>query len=436
MKTNQLTTTMKYTHTLTITQVAVASLKPAVYNPRKISAEALTQLKRSIKKFGLVDPIIVNGAKQRLNIVIGGHQRLKAASELGYTTIPVVYVNIPNIAKEKELNLRLNANTGEWDYDLLKSFDVSTLLDVGFSDQDLTHIWDDQLETEDDAFDTQKERARIKSPRTKPGDIYALGNHRLICGDSTQLPVVEQVVENRNISMVYCDPPFNIQLDYDKGIGNTASKYGGVHTKDNRTDEEYKDFLKQTMENALCVSRHNLHLFYFCDETYIGLVQSLFTELGLTNRRVCLWVKNNQNPTPNVAFNKVYEPVVYATKGNPFLNKRATSFNEIMNKEVGTGNRVHDDILDLFNIWLAKRKAGQDYAHPTEKPPTLHEKALRRCTKLGDYVLDMFGGSGSTLIACEQLRRRCLTVEYEPIFCDLIIKRYETLTKQKVHKLN
>jgi DNA modification methylase len=107
-----------------------------------------------------------------------------------------------------------------------------------------------------------------------------------------------------------------------------------------------------------------------------------------------------------------------------------------MNKEVTNGNRLSDDVLDLLNIWLVKRVAGQDYTHPTEKPPTLHEKALRRCTRPGDTVLDLFAGSGSTLIACEQMKRRCLTVEIEPVFCDVIIKRFESLTQTHAQKIN
>lgn len=423
------------TNKLQIQQVSIRSLKPALYNPRKHTPQAMEQLKASIKKFGLVDPIIANGAASRKNIVIGGHFRLKAAKELGYKQVPVVYLNIPNIQKETELNLRLNRNTGEWDFELLKSFDMDLLLDVGFDDTDLSSIWDDTLQTEDDEFDVEKELKKIKKPKTKPGEIYQLGSHRLICGDSTILDVVKTVLGKNQADMIYCDPPFNISLDYDKGIGNNAGKYGGIHTNDNRTDLEYRKFLKATMENGLLVSKKNLHMFYFSDETYIGMIQSLFAELGLQNRRVCIWVKNNQNPTPQIAFNKVYEPVTYATRGNPYLAKNITSFNEILNKEVGTGNQVHEDILDLFNIWLAKRKAGQDYTHPTEKPPTLHEKALRRCTKPGDLVLDLFGGSGSTLVACEQLKRKCFLVEFEPIFCDLIIKRYEKLTNLKAKKL-
>ena len=131
--------------------------------------------------------------------------------------------------------------------------------------------------------------------------------------------------------------------------------------------------------------------------------------------------------TPQIAFNKVYEPCTYGTRGNPYLAP-IHNLNEILNKEVGTGNQVPDDILDIFNIWLAKRKAGQEYLHPTEKPVTLHEKPLRRCTKPGDKVLDAFGGSGSTLIACEQLNRTAFLAEQSPIFCDVIINRFQELT--------
>ena len=127
---------------------------------------------------------------------------------------------------------------------------------------------------------------------------------------------------------------------------------------------------------------------------------------------------------------------MYGTRGKPYLSPKIQNLNELMNKEIGNGNRVIDDIMDLFNIWLAKRIPGQDYEHPTEKSPTIHEKALRRCTKPGDAVLDLCGGSGSTLIACEQLKRRAFLSEIEPIFCDLIIRRYEALTKTKAKRIN
>lgn len=413
----------------TIVYVSASELRPAEYNPRKWDEVAAKQLTESIKRFGLIDPIIVNGASNRKNVVIGGHFRLDVAKSLGIEKVPVVYVNIPNIQKEKELNLRLNRNTGEWDFELLKSFDVELLLDVGFDDSDLSHIWDENLGVENDDFDVAKELEKIKEPKTKLGDIYQLGSHRLICGDATNPEFIKKLVRDNKVSMLYCDPPYNISLDYSNGIG-TNGKYGGK-TNDKKSEEEYKAFLKKTLENGLSTAFSDAHIFYWCDENYIGLIQEIYKEIGVTNKRVCLWIKNNQNVTPQTAFNKVYEPCVYGIKGNPYLSESVKNLNEVLNKEVSTGNRLTDDILDLFNIWLAKRLPAQEYEHPTEKPPTLHEKALRRCTKAGDIVLDVFGGSGSTLIACEQLKRRAYLCEIEPIFCDLVIKRFEKLTGKK-----
>ena len=419
---------------LSITSVPIKELLPAQYNPRKWDKSAIEKLTESIKRFGLVDPIIANGAKERFNIVIGGHFRLKIAKDLGYKEVPVVYVNIPEIEKEKELNLRLNRNTGEWDLELLKSFDIEMLLDVGFDDSDLSHIWDENLGVEDDGFNVEKALEEIKEPKTKLRDIYDLDGHRLICGDATDPEVIKKLIGDQIVSMLYSDPPYNIALDYNNGIGGKG-KYGGK-TDDKKTQEEYKAFLKKTIENGLSVLLPDSHIFYWCDENYVGLVQEIYRELGIVSRRVCLWIKNNQNTTPQIAFNKVYEPCVYGTRGNPYLSPSIKNLNEVLNKEVGTGNRLTDDILDLFNIWLVKRLPGQEYEHPTQKPPTLHEKALRRCTKPGDIVLDLFAGSGSTLIACEQLKRRAFLCEIEPVFCDLIIKRFEELTGKEAKRVS
>lgn len=424
---------MKDRSDIKVVYVPTTSLKPAEYNPRKHDAVAAEKLKDSIRRYGLVDPILVNSAPRRYGVILGGHFRWKVAQEIGIKQVPVVFLNIPNIEREKELNLRLNRNTGEWDWDLLKGFDIDLLLDIGFDDVDLGHIWDDSLEIEDDGFDVEKELAKIKKPIVKPGEIYQLGSHHLICGDSTDPEVVKKLVGKVGIDMIYSDPPYNIALDYSKGIG-TSGKYGGK-TNDKKTVLDYRQFLKSLMENALAVSNPDTHVFFWCDEIYIGLVQGLYQEIGVANKRVCLWVKNNFNVTPQVAFNKSYEPCVYGTRGKPYLSPKVQNLNELLNKEIGTGNQVAEDILDMLSIWLAKRLPGQNYEHPTEKPPTLHEKALRRCTKPGDAILDLCGGSGSTLIACEQLKRRAFLAEVEPVFCDLIIRRFEALTKTKAKKL-
>ncbi len=426
--------TKKKKTALVVVQVPINDLKPSEYNPRQINEQKLSDLKNSLKKFGFADVITVNSAPNRKNIVIGGHMRLKAAKELNFKKIPVIYVNLPDIKSEKELNLRLNKNTGEWDYDLLQNFDMDMLLGSGFDEQDLGSIWNSLLETEDDDFQTEKELEKIKKIYVKSGDLFALGKHRLICGDSTDIEIVKKLMDGEKTTMINSDPPFNINLDYSKGISG-KNNYGGK-TNDKKTEEEYFEFIKQTITNGLSVLSKDAHIFYYCDQNYIGMIQTLYSNFDIKSKRVCMWIKNGFNVTPQVAFNKSYEPCVYGTIGKPYLSPKANSLSELMNKEISAGNRAIDDIMDIIDIWLVKRLPGQDYKHPTSKPPTLHEKALNRCTRVNDIVLDLFGGSGSTLIACEQLKRRAYLVEIEPIFTQLIIKRYEELTGQKAKRLN
>lgn len=412
-------------HDLKVEYVSTSLLKSAIYNPRKWSDSAISQLTESIKRFGLIDPIIVNGAENRKNIVIGGHFRLKIAKDLGYEEVPVVYLDIPNIDKEKELNIRLNKNVGDWDTEKLKSFDLDLLINIGFDTVDLSALWKDELETKDDDFDVEKELAQIKKPNTRIGDLIILGNHRLICGDSTDLETIKKLCGNDKVDMIYSDPVYNLRVNYDKGIGGTQN-YGG-NVNDNRSDSEYKDFLRKSLTNALSVSNKDIHVFYWNDQSQIGLVQELYREQGIDNKRVCLWIKNSANPTPGVAFSKCYEPAIYGTKGRPYITKGINDLNEVMNKEAATGN----DLLDQIDVWLVKRLPSNQYEHSTSKPPTLHEKAVRRCTKVGDIILDSFLGSGSTLIAGEMLKRRVFGSEKEPVFCDLIIRRFEKLTNIK-----
>jgi len=412
-----------------ITMVPTKVLKCAEYNPRKHDDVSKEQLKESFRRFGAVDPLIVNSSPKRKNIIIGGHFRKEVAEELGIKELPVVYVHIADIEKERELNLRLNRNTGEWDLELLKKFDIELLLDVGFDDSDLSDIWDDMLGTEDDEFDVEEELAKIDKPKTKLGDLYQLGSHRLLCGDATEMDNIRRLCGEQKINMVYTDIPYNINLDYSKGIGGKGN-YGGT-TDDHKTDDVYHDFVSSIIKSGLSVASVDSHFFVWCDQSYVWLLQQLYREHSITYKRTCLWIKNGANVTPQVAFNKAYEPCVYGIRGKPYLNTKATNYHEVLNKEVDSGNRTIDDIMDLMDVWLVKRLAGSEYSHPTEKSPTLHEKPLRRCTRPNDIVLDMTAGSGSTLIACEQMKRRAFLCEIEPIFCDLILHRYEELTGTK-----
>lgn len=415
--------------------VSVNELNPAPYNPRKRPPKAVKDLTESIKRFGVVDPLLVNSAPNRRNVLIGGHFRLEVIKELGFEKVPVVYINIPDIQREQELNLRLNRNTGEWDMELLKAFDVDLLLDVGFDDTDFQQIWDNSIEVEDDNFNVKEELKKIKEPFVKEGDLYALGRHRLICSDSKNPETLKRLLGGTKVSFVTLDPPYNIGLNYSNGIG-TRGKYGGTKVNDNKSPEEYKEFLKTCIQNAVAFSKPDTHYLTWNDECKIGLVQQIYEEVGIQNKRVCLWIKNSHMATPQVAFHKVYEPCMYGTRGDPFLSEYHTAFNEVMNKELSTGNRLHGDIMDLLTIWLEKRLPANELEHPTQKPPSLYERAIRRCTKPGDIILELFGGSGSVLIAAEQLKRTCYIVEFDPIFASLILKRHENLTGLKAKKLN
>jgi DNA modification methylase len=419
---------------LKIEYVSVDSLHSSPQNPRVWTEKAKSDLKESLKRFGVTEPIIVNSCPSRKNRIISGHFRWTMAREMGIKNIPVVFVNIPSETKERELLLRMNANQGAWNYDLLKLFDIDLLLDVGFDDADLSQIFDENLEIEDDNFDTEKELAAIKETDIKPGDMFALGKHRLICADSTLPATAKILLGNLKANVINTDVPYNIGLSYDRGMGSRKN-YGGT-TNDAKSNEEYKKFLKNIIENALLASHKDCHVFIWHDEKYVGMVQELYRQAGISQKRLCIWAKGNQNPTPQVAFNKATELCLYGVRGNPYLSDRIKNLNEFLNKEVSTGNRLIDDLEDLFNIWLAKRIPGNQYEHPTQKPPTLYEKSLRRCSKPGDIILDLCAGSGSIMAACEQLKRSAFMAEIEPIFCQLILNRYAKLTNKKITKIN
>jgi DNA modification methylase len=406
----------------------VSDLIPQDVNPRIISDKQMSDLQKNLKKFNLVEipAIDLNGK------ILAGHQRIKALQLLGRGE-ELIDVRIPNRQLSKEESERYliasNALGGSWDFEKLKSFDLDLLVDIGFDQIDLSHLWDEELEVKDEDFDVEEEIKKIKEPKTKLGDLIYLGPHKLLCGSSADPKNLKRLFGEQKASMIYSDPPYNINLNYSKGIGGKKD-YGG-NVNDKRTYEEYKNFIKETLVAALGVTNINSHIFYWCDQTYIGLIQELYRELGITNKRVCLWLKNSQNPTPKIAFNKCYEPAVYGTMGKPYIALSIQNLNEVLNKEMTTGNNLFAEASDELDIWLVKRLSGQSYEHATSKPPKLHEKAIRRCTKPGDIILDSFSGSGSTIMAGEQLKRKVYAIELEPIFCDLTIRRYERLTGRK-----
>jgi DNA modification methylase len=412
----------------------VDDLLPYSKNPRQINDKQLDDLKRSFKKFNLVElpAIDTNGT------IAAGHQRIRALQLLGRGQ-EEIEVRVPNrkLTKSefKDYLLTSNRSGGTWDFSILKSdFDIDLLLTAGFDSTDLTNIFDDSISIEDDNWNEDAELKKIKKTDIKPGDLFALGPHRILCADALDPKSVEKLMNGNKAHMINDDIPYNISLDYSKGVGGKGA-YGGK-TNDHKTDKDYEVFVKTLMKNALSAAMPDCHVLFWCDERYVWLLQCLYKELGIDSKRLCIWLKDNASPTPAIAFNKVTEYAVYGTRGKPYLSDKVKNLTEVMNKEVATGNRLHDDIMDLLNIWLVKRLAGSDYTHPTEKSPTLHEKALRRCTRPGDIVLDLTAGSSSLLSACHQLKRRAFLCEIEPIFVQLALNRFSKTSNEKIKKLN
>jgi DNA modification methylase len=399
-----------------------------------MSEEQMNNLKKSLETYNLVEIPAIDFDDR----ILAGHQRLAAMQLLGRgeETIDCRRPNRKLTEKEAKQYLILsNKVHGEWDDELLiEFFDKDLLIDSGFSTDEINDLYVADTDTSPDGFNTEEEKKKIKKPKSKTGELYQLGPHRLYCGDSTKLESVQKVVGDAKINLVYCDPVYNINLSYRSGIGGTKN-YGGS-VKDKRSDKEYAEFLKKTMENALAVSHPDTHVFYYCDESYVPLIAELYKQLGIKFRRICLWLKGVANPTPQIAFSKVYEPCVYGTRKKPYLSPHYTNFDEVLNKEIGTGHQMIEQFLEMIDVWAVKRLAGNEYEHPTEKPVTLHDKPFKRCTKVGDTILSLFGGSGGDLIAAHQLKRVCYMVEMDPVFVDLIITRYERLTGEKAIRLS
>jgi DNA modification methylase len=401
----------------------LSTLKPWDENPRTLSKTAFTKLVNRIKERGFHSVLVIDTD----STVLSGNQRKTALEHLKVEEVTVLVPNRKLSADERrKIALESNLNDGEWDFEKLKSFDLDLIVDSGFDTADLAKFWDKDTEVAEDSFDESEEIKKIKVPVTERGDLIIMGDHKLLCSDSTDPEAVKKLFGNERASAIYSDPIFNIGLSYDGGVGNKSS-YGGT-VDDNKSAEEYKEFIRKCMVNALSVSNDDVHCFYWCDEAWVWIFQTLYNELGIKNRRLNIWLKNNASPTPQVAFNKALEYCVYGTKGKPFLSGLTKNLNEVMNEDLGTGNNLLEEVT---NIWAQKRLPSNQLEHPTSKPPELHKKAILRCSKPGDIIFDSFSGSASTMVCAEQLKRKVYSLDIEPVFCDLAIRRYEKLTGKK-----
>jgi len=416
---------------LTVEQVPIEQLKPCEYNPRKWSESARKGLTESLDQFGFVQPLVVNSAPKRKGVIIGGNFKLDIAREKGMKTVPVVWVNLPDIKKEKALNLRLNKNQGEFDNDLLAEFDEKMLADVGFDSKELDKIFKDES---GDDFDGDKEAEKIVTPTSKQGDIYQLGRHRLMCGDSSSIEDVKKLTGGVQADMVFTDPPYNVNYS---GCGKNTSNT----IKNDNMDEStfrvmlgkwfacYKQAMKPTAPMYCC----------YASRTHREFEDALNAN-DFEVRNQIIWVKKVASMGWG-DYRWKHEPILYCHQKDasmPFYGdrKQYTEWTEEMSDE---------ELLKMVKKMVEKEEEGDStvwrlhrenkYDHPTQKPIKLVSIAVRNSSKRDDVVLDLFGGSGSTMIACEGLNRTCYTMELDPKYCDVIIQRYELLTKQKAVKL-
>ncbi len=435
---------------LNIVYSDISQLKPATYNPRAWNDEAIKQLTESIKRFGLVDPIIVNGSKERFNIVIGGHFRLKVAKDLGYAEIPCVYVNIPDIEKEKELNLRLNRNVGEWDWDLLSEFGENLLSDVGFSSEELDDIF--QIEETPEQFDLWKELQKLNITKiaTQKGDVYKLGENRLMCGDSTIESDVLKLMNGEQADMCFTDPPY--LLDYLHGKKKKGKVTEGFGAKRDRkyleTDVLPPDFTEKWMTNIAKIQKLDFSIIIFENPKNL---RTIWCELEKhwRYRNTIVWHLPNrmQGFAAKYKFFNKHDIALVGTSGDIGLNLASEDElfqNEYENALYATSGKPHwegyekgkkiqpSDFIEF--VASDEKHSGQGIIFGT-KPIEVLIPYLKVLTKRGDLVIEPFGGSGSTLIASEKLRRRCFIMEKSPVYAEVIIKRWEKLTGQKAIKM-
>lgn len=437
---------------LHIVYVQISKLKPSEYNPRKISKESLEQLKESIKRFQMVDPIIANAAPNRKNIVIGGHMRLRGAKELGFKEIPVVYVKIPDIKQEQELNLRLNRNTGEWDFSLLTNFSEEFLGGIGFTSEEMDEIFG--IDENPEVFDLEKELAKldIKKIDVKKGDVYRLDDHRVMCGDSTIEKDVLKLMAGEKADMCFTDPPYI--LDYLRG--KTKQKDGvteGFGVKKNRryleTDVLPPDFTEKWMASVAKVQKPDFSIIIF---EHPKNLRTIWNELEKhwRYRNTITWHVPNRVQgfaAKHKFFNK-QDIALVGTKGNASLNLEPETDelfqNEYENALYATSGKPHFESYekgkkicptDFIEFVAADEKSsGQGIIFGT-KPLELLIPYIKVLTKRDDLIIEPFGGSGSTLIAAHKMNRRCFLMEKSPVYTAVILKRWEKLTGQKTTKL-
>lgn len=400
-----------------IEKVQIKDINPVVWNPRvdlRPGDPDYEMLKKSISTFGLVEPLIWN---RRTGNLIGGHQRLKILIEQGAVEAEVSVVDLsPDM--EKALNVALNKICGGgWDEhklaDLLTElgevpdFDVSV---TGFDSPEISEILDRvEEDAKEDGFDLENELAKAGKAVTQKGDLIVLGRHRLLCGDSSNPEDVGRLISDAKVDLIFSDPPYNVNYyGGNKPSAATRPKDSRMWERiynDNLSQEEYEAWFKRVLDNAAAHLASGAPFYLFNGSAQFGPMHHMLTGMGFHVSCVITWAKENFTICYGGGYNQQTEFCLYGWKED-------------------NGAHLWYGPTNESTLWQIKRDSTRSYLHPTQKPIALAQRAIKNSSKRGDVVLDMFLGSGSTLIAAEGLDRVCCGLELDPCYCDAIVRRY------------
>ena len=393
---------------LKIESVLISMIKPNARNPRR-NAEAIEPVARSIQAYGFLNPLICD---EELNLA-AGHTRLEAAKRLGLIEVPVI--RVPGLTGSKFSGFAIadnkTAELAEWDQDLLATIVAELNLDVdfdlsslGFDDTELTKLLDSNFaETEKDEDDAPP---LPEEPTSRLGDVYILGEHRLLCGDSTNPDDLKRLLEGEQIDCLLSDPPYGVSY---QSRGQKREQWGTIKNDDLSADG-LERFLTRVFTNVAGVARPGCTAYVCHGISMAGIriaFERAFIAAGFHLSSTIVWVKQVAS-MGHQDFRERHECLLYGW--------------------VGEGHRRVKDRRET-TVWEIDREG--NYRHPTQKPVALFSRALRNSTIRGERVLDCFVGSGTTIIACEQLGRRCFAMELEPKYVDVAVQRWETYTAKK-----
>ena len=423
---------------LKVEYVDIDTIKPYKNNAKLHPKEQIEQIKKSIENFGMNDPIGIWN-----NEIVEGHGRILACKELGYKQIPVIKLDHLTDEERKSYIIAHNKLTmnSDFDIDILRT-ELENLKELDF-DLELTGFNVDEL---DDIFQVQEEQEVIEDdfdieppeePKAKLGDIYQLGSHRLMCGDSTKEEDVAKLMNGEIADLVVTDPPYNVAIENSQGM---------TIKNDNMEKSQFLEFLTKAF-NCLNISLKKGGAFYvwFASREHINFETAL-NKNGLEVRQELIWNKNSLI-LGRRDYQWKHEPCLYGWKDGDshyFIDDRKQT-TVIEDKKPDIKKMKKEEMQKLLEeIYSDKTsttiinedKPSVNDLHPTMKPIKLIARQVKNSSKVGEKVLDLFGGSGSTIITCEQLNRKCYTMEYDPKYVDVIIKRWEEFTGKKAELLN